>query len=349
MNRSPQNAIESRTQKGKSKRNKPDRRWTILFIGDHGKQIPIKRFKGMVIFTGLVFVLLVAAIVLLFWYSQSINRKYDKLESSLDLFQKRIQTLSHEKEILMARLVLAESRVKESRVKENIDNTQDTEAPKPSIANEKNEPSQEKSVEVAAKKNKTPAVIPPAKPKPVTEQPDINYSVHVEDFNILKLSNPDKIKIQYKIKNTSPNRQRVSGHTIVVLKGDELKPKMWLPVPPIGLVGGKPTGKQQGYGFSINNFRTMRFTTNTPQSPLEYNKAAVYVYTGKGKLLLEQEFPAEIPAPWPPVPESSSSSRSASSSSERPPARIIGDPKQTSESPPTGEQTSGSSDRLPVY
>jgi hypothetical protein len=93
----------------------------------------------------------------------------------------------------------------------------------------------------------------------------------------------------------------------------------------------------------------MRFTTNAPQSPLEYNKAAVYVYTGKGKLLLEQEFPAEIPAPKAPVPESSYSSSPATGGSERPPARIIGDPKQTSENPPTEEQTSGSSDRLPVY
>jgi hypothetical protein len=350
MNQPLQNSIEPRIKQGKSKRNKPDRRWTILFIGDHGKVITLKRFKGIVFFTGLVFVLSVAAIVLLFWYSQSINRKNEKLESSLDLFQKRIQTLRHDKEILMARLVLAES-----RVKENIDKAQDAEAPKPRIAKKENEPSQEEIVEVVAEKNKTPAVIPPAKPKPVAEQPDINYSVNVEDFNILKLSNPDKIKIQFKIKNTSPNRQRVSGHAIVVLKGDELKPKMWLSVPPIGLVGGKPTGKQQGYVFSINNFRTMRFTANAPQSPVEYNKAAVYVYTGKGKLILEQEFPAEIPTTKAPVPESSYSSSPATggssppTSGSKPPARIIGDPKQTSENPPTGEQTSGSSDRPPLY
>ncbi len=350
MNQPLQNSIESRIQQGKSKRNKPDRRWTILFIGDHGKVITLKRFKGIVIFAGLVFVLSVAAIVFLFWYSQSINRKNEKLESSLDLFQKRIQTLRHDKEILMARLVLAES-----RVKENIDKKQDTEAPKPRIADKENEPSQKEIVEAVAEKNQTPALIPPAKPKPVAEQPNINYSVHVEDFNILKLSNPDKIKIQFKIKNTSPNRQRVSGHAIVVLKGDELKPKMWLSVPPIGLVGGKPTGKQQGYVFSINNFRTMRFTANAPQSPMAYNKAAVYVYTGKGKLILEQEFPAEIPTPKAPVPESSYSSSPATggssspTSGSNPPARIIGDPKQTSENPPTGEQTSGSSDRPSVY
>ena len=348
MNKQAQNALESGIQPGKPKRTKRDRRWTLLFIGDHGKTITLKRFKGIVFFAGLVFALAIAAIVLLYGYNLNINSKNEKLESSLEIYQKRIQTLRHEKEILMARLVLAESRVKES-----IDTTPDSETPKPWLANKQNEPAQKESVEVAVKKDKKPAANPPPKPKP--EPPAINLSVNVEDFNILKLSDPNKIKIQFKIKNTSPNSQRVSGHAIVVLKGDDLKPKMWLAVPPIGLVGGKPTGQQRGGSFSINYFRTMRFTTNTPQSPLDYNKAAVYVYTGKGQLLLEQEFPAEIPVPKIPVPESSSSSSPATSTS-RPPSsgsspssRTMGDPKQTSENPQTGEQASESPKQTPVY
>ena len=358
MNKQPPETIEPGTQQAKSRRSKPDRRWTLLFIGDHGRVITLKRFKGIVFFTGLVFVFSVAAIVLLYWYNQSINRKNEKLESSLDLFQKRIQTLRHEKEILMARLVLAESRVKES-----IDNPSDIETPKPWLAEKQNEPSQKKSTVVAAKQKKTPAVTPSVNSQPVAEPADINLSVNIEDFNILKLSDPRKIKIQFKIKNTSPNSQRVSGHAIVVLKGDDLKPKMWLSVPPMGLVDGKPTGKQRGGSFSINYFRTMRFTTNSPQSPLDYNKAAVYVYTGKGQLLLEEEFPAEIPVPKTPVPEPSSSSSPATSGSspaapgssppasgsDNPPARTMSDPKQTSENPQTDEQSSGRTTRSPRY
>ncbi len=350
MNKQAQNAFESGIQPGKPKRTRPDRRWTLLFIGDHGKMITVKRFKGIVIFAGLAFVLSIAAIVLLYGYNLNINSKIKKLESSLELYQKRIQTLRHEKEILMARLVLAESRVKES-----IDTTTDSETPKPRPVNKQNEPSEKDSVEAAAKKDTPPAANPPAKPEPKPEPPDINLSVNVEDFSILKLSNPNKIKIQFKIKNTSPNSQRVSGHAIVVLKGDDLKPKMWLAVPPIGLVGGKPTGQQRGGSFSINYFRTMRFTTNTPQSPLDYNKAAVYVYSGKGQLLLEQEFPAEIPVTKAPVPESSSSSSPAASGSSpptsgtSPPARTIGDPKQTSENTQTGEQAPESQQQSPLY
>ncbi|MBW2410243.1 MAG: hypothetical protein JRF72_10625 [Deltaproteobacteria bacterium] len=356
MNKQAQNALESGIQPGKPKRAKPDRRWTLLFIGDHGKVITLKRFKGIVFFAGLVFVLSIAAVVLLYGYNLSINSKNEKLESSLELYQKRIQTLRHEKEILMARLVLAESRVKES-----IDSTPDSETPKPWLANEQNEPPQKESVEVAAKIDKTPAASPPAEPEPEPEPPDMNLSVNVEDFNILKLSDPNKIKIQFKIKNTSPNSQRVSGHAIVVLKGDDLKPKMWLAVPPMGLVGGKPTGQQRGGSFSINYFRTMRFTTNRPRSPLDYNVAAVYVYTGEGQLLLEEEFPAEIPVPRAPVSESSSSSPATSDSSpptsnsspptsdSSPPARTLGDPKHTGDDPQTEEKATGSQKQSPLY
>jgi hypothetical protein len=227
-------------------------------------------------------------------------------------------------------------------VKERIENTKDTVIPKPLLADNQNEPSQKEGVEVSAKKNNPPAANPPAKPAPVTEPADINLSVNVEDFNILKLSDPGKIKIQFKIKNTSPNSQRVTGHAMVVLKGDDLQPKMWLSVPPMGLIDGKPTGKQRGHGFSINYFRTMRFTTNAPQSPQQYNKAAVYVYTGNGRLLLEQEFPAEIPVPRAPAPETSSGDSTL-------PVRTSVDPKQKSESPQTADEASETGDRPPLY
>ena len=98
----------------KPKRTKPDNRWTLLFIGDHGKVVTLKRFKSFTFFAGFIFVLSLATIALLYWYNQSIDKNNEKLQSSLDILQKRIKALRHEKDILMARLVLAEARAKES-------------------------------------------------------------------------------------------------------------------------------------------------------------------------------------------------------------------------------------------
>ena len=337
MKPQPENTNKAGSLQSKPKRNKSDRRWTLLFIGDHGRVITLKRFKSIVFFAGLIFVVCVAAIAGLYWYNQSITSENKKMQSSLDIFQKRIQTLRHEKEILMARLVLAES-----RVKERSDGSRAIDTPKPWLANKPKEPSKKDTGEVAVKQKTTPAANPPAKPETEAETQATNLSVRVENFNILKESDPGKIKIQFKIKNTSANSQRVAGHAIVVLKGDDLQPKMWLSVPPMGLVGGKPTGKQRGHGFSINYFRTMRFTTNAPQSPDQFNKAAVYVYTGKGQLLLEQEFPAKIPVLEAKVSPPSSAGSAA-------PAQIMVDPKEQSENTPADDQTSETDERPPLY
>jgi hypothetical protein len=277
------------TFEGKPKRTKPDRRWTLLFIGDHGRVVTLKRFKGIVFFAGFIFALSIAAIVLLYLYNQNIHKKNEKLQGSLDIFQKRIKALRHEKDILMARLVLAETRVKESlgeSTEGRMDKSFQVEALKNTSQKETSTQSEKEKTTLAAKEPGKPGVAP----KP--QEPDL--SVNVEDFNIQNLSAEKKLKIQFKIKNTSPNSQRVSGHAIVVLKGEDLKPKMWLSVPPIALVDGKPTGRQRGHGFAINYFRTMRFTTNAPPSPHQYKKAAVYVFTAEGDLLLEKDYPVEI-------------------------------------------------------
>ena len=330
MKPQPENTNKAGSLQSKPKRNKSDRRWTLLFIGDHGRVITLKRFKGIVFFAGLIFVVCVAAIAGLYWYNQSITSENKKMQSSLDIFQKRIQTLRHEKEILMARLVLAES-----RVKERSDGSRAIDTPKSWLANKQKEPSQKDPGEVAVKQKTTPAANPPAKPETEAETQATNLSVRVENFNILKESDPGKIKIQFKIKNTSPDSQRVAGHAIVVLKGDNLQPKMWLSVPPMGLVGGKPTGKQRGHGFSINYFRTMRFTSNAPQSPDQFNKAAVYVYTRQGQLLLEQEFPVKIPVIKAKVSQPSSAGSAA--------------PEEQSENAPADDQASETDERPPLY
>ena len=86
----------------------------------------------------------------------------------------------------------------------------------------------------------------------------------------------------------------------------------------------------------------MRFTTNTPQSPDQFNKAAVYVYTGKGQFLLEKEFAAKIPVPKAKVSQPSSADSAA-------PAQIIIDPKEKSENEQAADQTSENAERSPLY
>ena len=47
------------------KRSNQDRRWTLMFIGNHGRTITLKRFKSMVI---LIFTVLVVSIGISYVY-----------------------------------------------------------------------------------------------------------------------------------------------------------------------------------------------------------------------------------------------------------------------------------------
>jgi len=55
----------------------------------------------------------------------------------------------------------------------------------------------------------------------------------------------------------------------------------------------------------------MRFKSRLPKSPEIYQKATVFIFSGAGDLLLEQEFPVNLSAP-------SASSQTSSSSSSAP-------------------------------
>jgi len=98
----------------KSKRPGADRRWTLLFIGDHGNVVTLKRFKAIVLASGFLFVVAIGAVGALFYMNKGITKKNQEYRNRIENFQKNIETLRHEKEILMARLVLAESKAKEN-------------------------------------------------------------------------------------------------------------------------------------------------------------------------------------------------------------------------------------------
>ena len=273
----------------KKKSNQTDRhrRWTILFIGDHGRTITLKRFKGMVLLAFLVLVVSIGISAGFFIWNQKIIMEKHDLQADLEKLNNRIDTLRHDKDILMTRLVLAESRVPESlggKPKKTSEN-------KVSGQKKNNSTKENTTKHIAAKQGASPAP-KQIKPEPNSTPTDSGLSVAIENFQISNRSEDNRLRVQFKIKNTSPNSRRVSGHTIVVLKGDHTN---WLPIPWMPLVDGRPTGLQRGHSFGINYFKTMRLTTQSPEFPEKYQTAAVYVFTRSGELLLEKGFPVKLP------------------------------------------------------
>jgi hypothetical protein len=267
----------------------PKTRWTLLFIGNRGKPITLKRFKGMVIFNLLVICVVFALAAGLFMWNRDILDEKNQLESHLNRLAEQNRELRHEKDILLTRMVIAESRISEKQGS----------APGKQIY-------EESSRQIAQDASDAAQFFPPATSTTETDgqnqikvQPDSDpagsgLSVAIENFKLSVRSGNDSLRVQFKLKNTSPYSQYVSGHVIVVLKGEEIQQNQWVSLPGISLIEGKPTGRQHGNAFGISNFKIMRFTANKPPSAEKFQIASVYVFAQTGELLVEQDFPAKL-------------------------------------------------------
>ena len=324
----------------KSKRPGADRRWTLLFIGDHGNVITLKHFKAIVIVFGSLFFLAVVCAIVLFLQHQGALRQNKDLQKHFTDSRKQIEKLRHEKEILMARLVRAEARTKENVAEERLI-PQKTKVAQP-IATSPQVASKPKPVKTVEKKSTVPQAALPG-PTPVeTDENELVISVALENFQVSRESGNKNLNAQFKIKNTSkgPAPQKVAGRIIVVLKGDDLQVDQWLVMPAVGLAGEKPSGKR-GKSFSIQRFRTMNLTSIAPNYSDQFQSAAVYVFAKTGELLLEQDFSVNLP----PVPVPSAGTPYTPTASEETPSSR----EPSGEVPESGDATNSSNSLPSVF
>ena len=80
-----------------------DRRWTLLFIGDNGNVITLKRFKAIFLATAIVFLVAIGAVAILIFMNEGNLEQSQEYRKRIENSQKQIEKLRHEKEILMAR------------------------------------------------------------------------------------------------------------------------------------------------------------------------------------------------------------------------------------------------------
>ncbi|MDM8524079.1 hypothetical protein QUF80_11985 [Desulfococcaceae bacterium HSG8] len=125
------------------------------------------------------------------------------------------------------------------------------------------------------------------KEKAIPVQSEKDALVLLRDFNT-SYSASGKILIEFDVKNTNPDSGRISGHAIVVLKADKNE---WLPLPLVDIFSGRPSGKEIGKPFSISNFKTLKFESESRIKPRRYKVATVFVFTETSELMLEKDFP----------------------------------------------------------
>ena len=247
-----------------------DRRWTLLFLGSRGKTVTFHHFKA-VVFTAILILLASTAVSAWFWYqNRGVRSENRGLREEIENMKQAVASERDEKDILTARLVVAESRVAEFIGK--------------SAPAQKLKESQASDIKPVKK---------PQAALSVVEKPEPPLNVDVRNFIVYFEPDINTLRVEYKLLNTGRKGNPVSGRTMVIMKEHENKPQDWLVMPPVPLVDNRPEGNRGKY-FSINRFRTVRFKANDQIGPDQYKSAAVFVYSSNGTLLLEKVFPVGI-------------------------------------------------------
>ncbi len=248
-----------------------DKSWTLFFIGDHGKVITVKYFKGLAVTAVSVLLLAILAAVGLYYLYQAKSLENRTLVAALNSSKSKMRELRDQKDILMSRITVAEANsqvnAKTFEVKKNKPQKTAVKAPEPAVA-----------------------AVPEVKPTP--KKPKLSASV--ENLKVRYEADRKTYRTQFKLRNTSTASGALAGRIVVILNGNELPPNEWLTVPTVELTNGKPSGRKKGQYFKINNFKTVKFHVVSYRDPEEFNQATVLVYSEKGDLILEKNHDVTI-------------------------------------------------------
>ena len=200
--------------------------------------------------------------------------------------QIKAKSLRDEKDILMARLVVTESKIKSDQPKPEQKKIEKTRTPEPvaeiSPLPEPEPPQPIKAIE-------TPPIMAGVEPdeedpaKETTIQEPVEESllevVDIDDFFALIEEDSNTLRIKYKIRNVSQSPKTVSGRTFMLLKGQGDDEEDWMILPEVEMVSGKPADISIGRSFSITRFKTIRFKAPYQNGDKPFSDATILVYS----------------------------------------------------------------------
>lgn len=279
------------TAKTTEKVNINSRRWHFLLVGEHGQIKSVKKFRGLVIAAVAVVAIAVIGIAGLgFLYLRALAHNSQMNHRMADLRQ-QVASIQAEKEILMARLVIAETKL-EGDSRPTPEPTPETDAG-PTAA-EAIPPATEQE---PVRQEPQP---PPTRQTEATSAVDLSpassgeqTTIAVEDLQAILDTYQNVLRVQYKVRNTRNDGTKVAGRTVLILKNSEQDQNSWVVLPDVKLVDGRPTG-DQGQPFRILRFRIAKFTVEGYLEPSKFDLATVFVYSRSGELILEKEFAVQI-------------------------------------------------------
>ena len=269
------------------------KKWSILFIGEDGKVVTVKHFKGMVTGVAMLLTALIVVVVVLAYQYQNRAERVEALRSDMAAVLAENKSLRDEKDQMLARLVILESTLKPrepQRPPENNDSVLGKEEPVKDTAADPPPPE--------AEQKKTPQGEPEKEASTVAAEVDNHqppFSIANKNLIVCQDQTSETLRVEYKVMNTGAKDVPVAGRSVVVLKGGNMNTEDWIVLPNVPLSDLKPSG-ERGRRFRIYNFRTLKHTvpSSAVKGPLE--TATIFTFTEDGKLIHERDYPIETSA-----------------------------------------------------
>lgn len=284
---------------------KPQKRtshWNILFVGDHGKVISVGRFKSVAVVSTLIIAVVLAVMLWLFYLYKSNARDNTGLKNALQAEKQKTAVLRNEKDLLMVRLVLAESKINAGQVNDQKKVVET----KPVVVQDQKASVSQKTEAADLNITKTATKLPEKKPvlasaaatetagiSSESEQIEEPKIVGVEKLTVVHETDTNRLKAAFVLRKSDPKIESISGRAFVILKNNTDDQKQWLTIPSVSLVSGKPSQIYRGQYFSIARFKPMKFERKVID-PSPFQKVNVFIFSKDGKLLLEKELPVTI-------------------------------------------------------
>ncbi len=248
---------------------KRKRHWDILFVDDRGKIVSLQGIREIAIALAAVLVLTISATIILSIFSSSNRAENRGLKAALDEITKEFEALRHEKDVMMARLVLAES------------NNPSSGAVKMKKASNKTEVKSEK-------------VSPPPIERTQKKAEKKVMQVDVKEFAVTHDMKNNVLRVKFIVKNDGRLFRNISGRIFVILKPDLNKQAQWLILPTGALAEGRPYEIDKGQFFKITRYKTVNLLSRNQTDPEKYKFATIFVFTTKGELALKRDVPVKL-------------------------------------------------------
>ncbi len=259
---------------------KKDLKTRTLTVDDFGRIRAADHLRPLVRGLAVISALAILALVALYDRYADLSGEAVQMAGELDQTGRKIAELKAEKEILMARLVIAGE--------DPVISKPSTDSAKIPLAGSR-KPAENLSPEtVDPATGDEPGGSAMAAETPDENEPETQKIISLENFSVSRDRAHQDLMVRFDIRNISKETGGVSGRIFTVLKPDTDDPETWRVVPPVSLKNGIPQQPRKGQYFSIAHFKPVQFRIKNASDPEFFQKAAIYIFNDQGDLIFER-------------------------------------------------------------